>query len=81
LKVQDGCDYFCTYCTIPFARGRSRNPKIEELVALLTDDERKIYKELMDKAVARLAKQKKIDELERMRKEIAELEASINSMN
>ncbi len=32
LKVQDGCDYFCTYCTIPYARGRSRNPKIEELV-------------------------------------------------
>lgn len=32
LKVQDGCDYFCTYCTIPFARGRSRNPHIEELV-------------------------------------------------
>lgn len=32
LKVQDGCDYFCTYCTIPMARGRSRNPKIEELV-------------------------------------------------
>lgn len=33
LKVQDGCDYFCTYCTIPFARGRSRNPRVEELVA------------------------------------------------
>lgn len=33
LKVQDGCDYFCTYCTIPFARGRSRNPKVEDLVA------------------------------------------------
>lgn len=32
LKVQDGCDYFCTYCTIPFARGRSRNPLISELV-------------------------------------------------
>ena len=32
LKVQDGCDYFCTYCTIPFARGRSRNPSIESLV-------------------------------------------------
>lgn len=32
LKVQDGCDYFCTYCTIPFARGRSRNPQIFELV-------------------------------------------------
>ncbi|MGL5937563.1 MAG: tRNA (N(6)-L-threonylcarbamoyladenosine(37)-C(2))-methylthiotransferase MtaB [Phocaeicola sp.] len=32
LKVQDGCDYYCSYCTIPFARGRSRNGKIEELV-------------------------------------------------
>ncbi len=34
LKVQDGCDYFCSYCTIPFARGRSRNGKISELVDL-----------------------------------------------
>ena len=33
LKVQDGCDYFCSYCTIPFARGRSRNGKISDLVA------------------------------------------------
>ena len=32
LKVQDGCDYFCTYCTIPFARGFSRNPTIDSLV-------------------------------------------------
>ena len=32
LKVQDGCDYFCTYCTIPFARGASRNPNIAFLV-------------------------------------------------
>lgn len=32
LKVQDGCDYFCSYCTIPYARGRSRSPRIEELV-------------------------------------------------
>lgn len=32
LKVQDGCDYFCTYCTIPLARGRSRSGSIEELV-------------------------------------------------
>ncbi len=32
LKVQDGCDYFCTYCTIPFARGFSRSPSIESLV-------------------------------------------------
>ena len=33
LKVQDGCDYFCTYCTIPYARGFSRNPTIQSLVA------------------------------------------------
>ncbi|MDE5813294.1 MAG: MiaB/RimO family radical SAM methylthiotransferase, partial [Muribaculaceae bacterium] len=33
LKVQDGCDYFCTYCTIPFARGRSRSGRIADLVA------------------------------------------------
>ncbi|MBQ7531942.1 MAG: tRNA (N(6)-L-threonylcarbamoyladenosine(37)-C(2))-methylthiotransferase MtaB [Paludibacteraceae bacterium] len=32
LKVQDGCNYFCTYCTIPYARGKSRNPHIAELV-------------------------------------------------
>ena len=32
LKVQDGCDYFCTYCTIPYARGFSRNPTITSLV-------------------------------------------------
>lgn len=32
LKVQDGCDCFCTYCTIPLARGRSRSPQIPELI-------------------------------------------------
>ena len=32
LKVQDGCNYYCTYCTIPFARGFSRNPSIASLV-------------------------------------------------
>ncbi|MCI1648299.1 MAG: tRNA (N(6)-L-threonylcarbamoyladenosine(37)-C(2))-methylthiotransferase MtaB [Bacteroides sp.] len=32
LKVQDGCDYYCSYCTIPFARGRSRNGTIASLV-------------------------------------------------
>ena len=32
LKVQDGCDYFCSYCTIPFARGRSRNGTIDSMV-------------------------------------------------
>ena len=33
LKVQDGCDYWCTYCTIPAARGRSRSGTIDSLVA------------------------------------------------
>ena len=33
LKVQDGCNYFCTYCTIPYARGKSRNPYIADLIA------------------------------------------------
>ncbi len=32
LKVQDGCDYFCAYCTVPYARGRSRNIPIADLV-------------------------------------------------
>lgn len=32
LKVQDGCNYYCTYCTIPYARGNSRNPSISSLV-------------------------------------------------
>jgi threonylcarbamoyladenosine tRNA methylthiotransferase MtaB len=32
LKVQDGCDYYCSYCTIPLARGRSRNGSIDSLV-------------------------------------------------
>jgi threonylcarbamoyladenosine tRNA methylthiotransferase MtaB len=34
LKVQDGCDYYCSYCTIPYARGRSRNGKISDLVKM-----------------------------------------------
>ena len=32
LKVQDGCDYFCTFCTIPLARGKSRNASIDETI-------------------------------------------------
>ncbi len=34
LKVQDGCDYFCSYCTIPLARGKSRNANIQSTVKL-----------------------------------------------
>lgn len=33
LKIQDGCDYFCTYCAIPYSRGRSRNDDISSVVA------------------------------------------------
>jgi threonylcarbamoyladenosine tRNA methylthiotransferase MtaB len=32
LKVQDGCDYFCSFCTIPLARGKSRSASIEETI-------------------------------------------------
>ena len=32
LKVQDGCDYFCTFCTIPLARGKSRNANIQKTI-------------------------------------------------
>lgn len=34
FKIQDGCDYFCTYCAIPFARGRSRSASIEETLGV-----------------------------------------------
>lgn len=36
FKVQDGCDYFCTYCAIPFARGRSRSATVEETIKVAT---------------------------------------------
>lgn len=47
LKVQDGCDYFCTYCTIPFARGRSRSGKISQLVGMAQDVAAKGGKEIV----------------------------------
>ncbi len=34
LKVQDGCDYYCTYCTIPFARGRSRSASVADTIEI-----------------------------------------------
>ncbi|MDR3118287.1 MAG: tRNA (N(6)-L-threonylcarbamoyladenosine(37)-C(2))-methylthiotransferase MtaB [Mediterranea sp.] len=37
LKVQDGCDYYCSYCTIPFARGKSRNGTIASIVQQARD--------------------------------------------
>ena len=47
LKVQDGCDYFCTYCTIPYARGFSRNPTIDSLVAQVEEAAREGGKEIV----------------------------------
>ena len=47
LKVQDGCNYFCTYCTIPFARGFSRNPSIASLVAQAEEAAREGGKEIV----------------------------------
>lgn len=43
LKIQDGCDYFCSFCTIPLARGRSRNQTIEETL--------KVAHEVADKGI------------------------------
>ncbi len=47
LKVQDGCDYYCSFCTIPFARGRSRNDTIENTVAEAQKAVDKGFKEII----------------------------------
>lgn len=47
LKVQDGCNYYCTYCTIPIARGRSRNGSIASLVTQAGDVAREGGKEIV----------------------------------
>ena len=47
LKGQDGCDYYCSYCTIPMARGRSRSATIESLVAQARDVADKGGKEIV----------------------------------
>ena len=47
IKVQDGCDYNCTFCTIPLARGRSRSSKISEVVELVSLLEEKGFKEIV----------------------------------
>lgn len=47
LKVQDGCDYYCTYCTIPYARGNSRNSTIASLVAQAEEAAREGGKEIV----------------------------------
>lgn len=47
LKIQDGCDYFCTYCTIPFARGRSRSGLTPDLVDQARDAAAKGAREIV----------------------------------
>jgi threonylcarbamoyladenosine tRNA methylthiotransferase MtaB len=47
LKVQDGCDYGCSYCTIPKARGRSRNPEISSIISEAEYIARKGVKEVV----------------------------------
>ena len=47
VKVQDGCDYNCTFCTIPLARGKSRSSSISEVVDLVNSLDQKGYKEVV----------------------------------
>lgn len=47
LKVQDGCDYHCAYCTVPLARGKSRNNSVKETVALAKEISLKGVKEIV----------------------------------
>ncbi|MCX7862296.1 MAG: tRNA (N(6)-L-threonylcarbamoyladenosine(37)-C(2))-methylthiotransferase MtaB [Bacteroidales bacterium] len=47
LKVQDGCNYFCSYCKVPFARGRSRNVSIKEILEQVKEIEKHQVKEIV----------------------------------
>ncbi|GHV69108.1 tRNA (N(6)-L-threonylcarbamoyladenosine(37)-C(2))-methylthiotransferase MtaB [Bacteroidia bacterium] len=47
LKIQDGCDYFCSYCTIPFARGRSRSATIRQVLDAAKEIVRRDVKEII----------------------------------
>lgn len=47
LKVQDGCNYFCTYCTVPLARGTSRNISIAEIVSQANEIAQQGIKEIV----------------------------------
>ena len=47
LKIQDGCDYYCSFCTIPFARGKSRNDNIQNTVAEAKKAVEKGFKEVI----------------------------------
>jgi threonylcarbamoyladenosine tRNA methylthiotransferase MtaB len=47
LKVQDGCDYPCSYCTIPLARGQSRSDTVESVLSLIREIAQKEVKEIV----------------------------------
>lgn len=47
LKLQDGCDYFCSYCSVPYARGRSRSMPFEEIIPSLKSIEAQNYNEVV----------------------------------
>lgn len=47
LKIQDGCDYFCTFCTIPLARGKSRNQSIAETIKVAEEIAKTNIKEVV----------------------------------
>jgi threonylcarbamoyladenosine tRNA methylthiotransferase MtaB len=47
LKIQDGCDYYCSFCTIPYARGKSRNDNIQNTVAEAKKAVDKGFKEII----------------------------------
>ena len=47
LKIQDGCDYYCSFCTIPYARGKSRNDTIENTISEAKKAVEKGYKEII----------------------------------
>ena len=47
FKIQDGCDYFCSYCTVPLARGRSRSGSIEDTLKIAREIARTDIKEII----------------------------------
>jgi len=47
IKVQDGCNNICSYCTIPYYRGKSRSKKIEEIINEIQEKEKQNYKEII----------------------------------
>jgi threonylcarbamoyladenosine tRNA methylthiotransferase MtaB len=47
IKVQDGCDHFCAYCMVPFARGKSRNASVADVVEMIRASEKRGVREIV----------------------------------